>query len=335
MRLMNKNRHKIVDSAAEYIHVVLGITCEIVWDGQQNIKLPYYLKAGNFFMECFIEERKCLLMVTEELPDGSTLAKRVSEISNLMGMPVILVMENMDSVRRRILIANRTSFIIPGKQAYLPFMGALLTERGMANMSSTEKQTFSPAAQVLLLSHLQKESFAGKIISEISKYFPYSVKTVAAAAKELEQAGICTIEGDNSGKYLHWIPKEEIWNKSYPWLTSPVQDVLYCDRIEMIPETLRYVTYDKALSEYTFMADFSGESFAVYKNDDAIKKLKNNGTFNSVEGRYRIELWKYNPALLANGNMVDALSLALCYKECSDERVMAELNKLINRICKD
>ncbi len=335
MRLMNKNRHKIVDSAAEYIHVVLGITCEIVWDGQQNIKLPYYLKAGNFFVECFIEERKCLLMVTEELPDGSTLAKRVSEISNLMGMPVILVMENMDSVRRRILIANRTSFIIPGKQAYMPFMGALLTERGMANVSSTEKQTFSPAAQVLLLTHLQKESFEGKIISEIAKHFPYSVKTVAAAAKELEQAGICMIEGDNSGKYLHWIPREEIWDKAYPWLTSPVQDVLYCDRIEMIPETLRYVTYDKALAEYTFMADFSGEAFAVYKNDDAIKKLKNNGMFNAVEGKYRIELWKYNPALLANGNMVDALSLALCYKECSDERVMAELNKLINRICKD
>lgn len=334
MRLMNKNRHKIVDSAAEYIHVVLGITCEIVWDGQQNIKLPYYLKAGNFFVECFIEERKCLLMVTEELPDGSTLAKRVSEISNLMGMPVILVMENMDSVRRRILIANRTSFIIPGKQAYMPFMGALLTERGMANVSSTEKQTFSPAAQVLLLTHLQKESFEGKIISEIAKHFPYSVKTVAAAAKELEQAGICMIEGDNSGKYLHWIPREEIWDKAYPWLTSPVQDVLYCDRIEMIPETLRYVTYDKALAEYTFMADFSGEAFAVYKNDDAIKKLKNNGMFNAVEGKYRIELWKYNPALLANGNMVDALSLALCYKDSDDERVMGELNNLIKKICK-
>lgn len=335
MRLMNKNRQKIVDSAAEYIHVVLGITCEIVRDGQQNIKLPYYLKAGNLFVECFIEERKCLLMVTEELPDGSTLAKRVCEISNLMGVPVILVMENMDSVRRRILIANRTSFIIPGKQAYMPFMGALLTERGMANVSSTEKQIFSPAAQVLLLTHLQKESFEGKIISEIAKHFPYSVKTVAAAAKELEQAGICMIEGDNSGKYLHWIPREEIWDKAYTWLTSPVQDVLYCDRIEMIPETLRYVTYDKALAEYTFMADFSGEAFAVYKNDDAIKKLKNNGMFNAVEGKYRIELWKYNPALLANGNLVDALSLALCYKECSDERVMAELNKLINRICKD
>lgn len=335
MWLMNKNRYKIIDSAAEYIHVVFGIACEIVWDGQQNIKLPYYLKAGNLFVECFIEEQRCLFMVTEELPDGSTLAKRVGEISNLMGKPVILVMENIDSVRRRMLITNRTSFIVPGKQAYLPFMGALLTERGMVSMSSTGRQTFSPAAQVLLLTHLQKESFEGKIFSEIAKHFPYSVKTVAAAAKELGQAGICMIEGDNSGKYLHWIPKVEIWDMSYPWLTNPVQDVLYCDRIENIPEILRYVTYDKALAEYTFMADSSSEAFAVYKNDDAIKKLKNKGMFNAVEGKYRIELWKYNPALMANDNVVDALSLALCYKECGDERVMSELTKLINRICKD
>ena len=91
------------------------------------------------------------------------------------------------------LITNRTSFIVPGKQAYLPFMGALLTERGMVSMSSTGRQTFSPAAQVLLLTHLQKESFEGKIFSEIAKHFPYSVKTVAAAAKELGKEGV-TIE---------------------------------------------------------------------------------------------------------------------------------------------
>ena len=331
---MNKNKHILVSKAADYIHVVLGIACEIVRDGGQSIKLPYYLKAGNMFVECLIEERKCMLMVADELPDGSTLAKRVGEISGIVGMPVVLVMENTDAVRRRMLIATRTSFIVPDKQAYLPFIGALLTERGMANELPAKKQAFSPATQVLLLTHLQKVSFEGMIISEISKLFPYSVKTVSAVAKELEQAGVCTLVGDNSGKYLHWILKEEIWDKAYPWLTSPIQGVLYCDSIGQIPDALRFVTYDKALAEYTFMADFSGEAFAVYKNDDAIKKLKNNGTFNTVEGKYRIELWKYNPALLAKDGIVDALSLALCYKDCDDERVMGELKNLIKKICK-
>ena len=323
-----------MDKTAEYLHAVLGLACEIEGTGGQKIKLPYYLKAGNQFVECFIEGHKCLLMVTDELPDGATLAKRVDEINRITETMVVLVLENIDAVRRRVLIANRISFVVPGKQVYLPFVGALLAERGLDNSSVAAKQIFSPAAQVLLLTHLQKESLDGRIISEIAKQLPYSVKTVSAAAKELELSGVCTVEGDNSGKYLHFMAREEIWDKAYPWLTSPVQEVLYCDRIELIPEALRFVTYDKALAEYTFMADFSGEAVAVFKNDDAIKRLKNNGTFNAVEGKYRVELWKYNPALLAKDGVVDALSLALCYKDSDDERVIGELNNLVKKICK-
>lgn len=335
MRIMNRNRHKLIDRAADYLHAVLGIGCEIADDEGRKITLPYYLRAGNQFVECFIDGQKCMLMVADELPDGSTLAKRIDEISKTTGIRVILVMENVDAVRRRMLIANRTSFVVPGKQTYLPFMGALLTERGLANAAAVGKQFFSPAAQVMLLSHLQGDSFEGRNISEIATQFPYSIKTVAVAAKELEQAGVCTVEGDNSGKYLHLIAKEEIWDKAYRWLSNPIRDVMYCDDTELIPGALRFVTYDKALAEYTFMADFSGEAVAVYKNDDTVKKLKNSGVLNPVEGRCRVELWKYNPALLAKGGTVDALSLALCYKETDDERVAGELNKLIKRICKD
>ena len=332
--LMNKGKHKLIDRTVDYLHTVLGVACDILGDVSQKVRLPYYLKAGNVFVEGIIEGRSCLLVIADELPDGTALAKRTGELGAIVGKPVVLVLENIDTIRRRVLIANRTCFIVPGKQVYLPFMGALLAERGMGNKAVNAKQAFSPAAQVLLLTHLQKEPFEGRIISEIAKQFPYSVKTVSAAAKELEQAGVCTTEGDNSGRFLRFMAREEIWDKAYSWLTSPVQEVLYCDSMVLIPEGLRFVTYDRALSEYTFMANFSGEAFAVYKNDDAIKKLKNDGTFNAVEGKYRIELWKYNPALLAKDGMVDALSLALCYKDSDDERVIGELNNLVKRICK-
>jgi hypothetical protein len=63
--------------------------------------------------------------------------------------------------------------------------------------------------------------------------------------------------------------------------------------------------------------------------------LKNNGAFNPVEGKCRVELWKYNPALLAKGGMVDALSLSLCYKDSDDERVVGEIKSLVKRICMD
>lgn len=332
---MNKDKKRLIEKAMEYLGTVLGITCEMSGDEERTVKLPYYLKAGNQFVECILDTMKSLLVIPDELPDGTTMAKRINDIDIMTGHQVILLLENIDALRRKVLIANRTSFIVPGKQVYLPYLGALLTERGMAYTTETGKQTFTPAAQVLLLWHLQRENLDGRNISETAKRFPYSVKTVSGAAKELEQAGICEIEGDNSGKYLHLIRKDEIWYKVYDKLTSPIQEVMYCDEIGMIPEGLRYVTYDKALAEYTFMADFSGEAYAVFKNDDTIKRLKNGGAFNKVEGKYRIELWKYNPALLAEGGMVDGLSLALCYKDTDDERVMGELSDLVKKICKD
>lgn len=308
---------------------------EMVDDGGQTPQLPYYLKAGNQFCKGKIDGRECLLVIPDVLADGSTLARRAKEISEKVGMMTVLVLENIDAVRRRVLVSNKTDFVVPGKQAYLPTMGAVFSERGMAQSVMQERQLLSPAAQVLLLFHLQRRSLEGRIISEIAQNLPYSIKTVSAAAKELEQSGICTMEGDNSGKTLHFLSKGKIWNEAYPLLTSPIQEVLYIDDISFIPVELRFVSFDKALAAYTFMADFDKKAYAVSKNDEMIKTLKSNGVLNAVEGKYRIELWRYAPALLTENDTVDALSLALCYKDSDDERVAEELKNMVNRICKD
>ena len=319
----------------EYLNNVLGIQLEIADDSAQVPKLPYYLKAGNQFKTGTIDGRECLLIIPDVFAEGSAMAKRTREITENTGMLTVLILENIDAVRRRILVVNRTDFIVPDKQVYLPSMGAVFKERGLAKAVIPEKHMMSPAAQVLLLWHLQRETLEGKNISEMAKNFPYSIKTVSAAVKELEQADICTIQGDNSGKTLHFLPKGEVWDDVYPMLTSPIQEVMYCDDISMIPAEMRFVTYDKALAAYTFMADFDKKAYAVNKNDETIKGLKYNGILNAVEGLYRIELWKYDPALLSEGDTVDALSLALCYKDSDDERVTDELRNMINRICKD
>lgn len=333
--LMSKGRQRLINMAGEYLQSVLGVMFRTEDSSTQSVRLPYYLSAGSKLEGCTIDGHKCLLVMPDELADGSTLSKRVSEITQRTGVTVVLLVENIDAVRRRALIANRTDFIVPGKQAYLPSLGAVFTERGLAQAQTSAKQALSPAAQVLLLFHLQIASLEGRIISEIAREFPYSIKTISAAVKEMEQCDVCTTQGDNSGKFLHFLPKGEIWEKTRSLLTSPIQDVVFCDTVESIPEQIRFVTYDKALAEYTFMADFGKKTYAVYKNDDTIKRLKKDGAFNAVEGAYRIELWKYDPALMAKGNMVDALSLALCYKDSDDERVAGELSEMVKRICRD
>ena len=45
-----------------------------------------------------------------------------------------------------------------------------------------------------------------------------------------------------------------------------------------------------------------------------------------------IEVWRYNPMLLAKSNVVDPLSLYLSLKTNEDERVRIELKNLINNV---
>jgi hypothetical protein len=40
---------------------VLGVTCKIVGDAP-DIILPYYLKAGNLFVEGFVDAQKCMFL---------------------------------------------------------------------------------------------------------------------------------------------------------------------------------------------------------------------------------------------------------------------------------
>lgn len=333
---MNKDIQQLLNRASDYLSSILGIKFKVNEDNDSHLNLPYYLKSGNTFVVCTLDGHNRLLVIpSTELPDGSTITKRMADISSRTDLRPILVIENIDSVRRKHLINNRTEFIVPGKQVYLPSMGSFLTERGLAQGKTVERKCFSPAAQVLLLYHLQKVSFDGQIISAVAEKIPYSIKTISSAVKELEQAGVCVVIGDNSGKRLQFIPKNKIWHEAYHLLNSPIQEVLFCDNIEMIPAGIRYASYDEALSQYTFMAESDRTAFAVYKNGEVVKKLKGDGFFNKVEGKYRVELWKYNPALLAKGDTVDALSLALCYKDSDDERVIAEIEKLIERTCED
>jgi hypothetical protein len=46
-------------------------------------------------------------------------------------------------------------------------------------------------------------------------------------------------------------------------------------------------------------------------------------------GEHVVEVWRYDPKLLGNNNIVDVLSLYLSLRDTSDERVHKEINQLM------
>jgi hypothetical protein len=66
--------------------------------------------------------------------------------------------------------------------------------------------------------------------------------------------------------------------------------------------------------------------------------MKENNDFiglNEFEGKYCLEIWKYDPMLLINNleknDLVDPLSLYLSLQNNHDERIKMELDKLKNK----
>jgi hypothetical protein len=92
-----------------------------------------------------------------------------------------------------------------------------------------------------------------------------------------------------------------------------------------------------ALPEYTDMNPSRQEYYSIEKTSFyALQRNNELQDANEYDGRYCLELWKYNPLKLVgemqtNENVVDPLSLYLSLKDEQDERVEMALTQIIEK----
>lgn len=92
-----------------------------------------------------------------------------------------------------------------------------------------------------------------------------------------------------------------------------------------------------ALPEYSDLNPSKQIFYAIEKS--IFNSLEKNNTLvnrNEYEGRYAIEVWKYNPLTLVDKlpndrSVVDPLSLYLSLKDSRDERVQMALKQIIKK----
>jgi DNA-binding Lrp family transcriptional regulator len=185
----------------------------------------------------------------------------------------------------------------------------------------------------LILYHLQKETLEGIPFGSISDRLGYSLKTVSLIATELKDLDICQhIQLDSKTKSLEFKSKDkrQLWNNVLPYLSSPIHKVVYTYP-EDVENIERYSCYDNALAHYTDIIDSSQRCYAVDKRSISVNSIGIKSDLNFI-GAVRLELWKYNPSILAEDGIIDPLSMYLCYKDDDNERVLGEINKLVDKI---
>ncbi|MCD8312582.1 MAG: hypothetical protein LUC24_00295 [Bacteroidales bacterium] len=328
---------KDIDS---YLNKVLGLKFESEEELQKGLG-PVPAAVGNCFEceLCAIEGEEYALLVQKNPADRlSLLIRNVRLAEKSLGLECVLVTDMMDNTLRRQFISHRISFVVPLRQIYIPQLGTYFTENKLN--AYKEVDSLTPAAQFLLLYHLEKRPFDDTNLSSIAGELGYTPKTVTVVAGELKRAGLCEIAASSSKtkKLIFTCSGRELWDKAWPMLSSPIQQVGYVPE-DAIGRSVRLPSSgENAIARFSHRLEmgkkpglvFARKCCAVRKRTPQGFKLHEAATITNFPGAVRIEFWRYDPNKLAYRGYVDPLSLALCYKGDPSRSVHTQLMRIID-----
>lgn len=263
-------------------------------------------------------------------PSPKVCAITANRVSDIMGCPIVFILESSPSYERQRLIDKDVFFVMGNKFANLPMLVANERIR-----KSRPAKRFTPTAQYILLYHLQVESLEGLSARDMSNKLPYSYESITLGLTCLNDLGICLkVSGGTKSKIIHFSAKgKELWDKAADYLISPVEKRVYCD--SLVTESRFVKCSINALSHYTWLNPDNSLMLMMSKKElqslIAEKVLHN---MNEFDGNVMIEVWKYPVVSIigSDNEWVDKLSLAISLREDDDPRVEGEVERLIHEI---
>lgn len=323
-----------------YLEEVLGLDAS-VQTLQENTQgaLPLYIREGLQLYSLRIAGNHMILVQPREaVPNTAQVVKYLDTIGQVYHQPVALLAEQLDGLQRKRLIEQQVDFIVPGKQLYLPHL--LMDLREVLHRRSRPRQTFKllPSAQCMLLYHLRQKKELRPLgdlsFKELAHLFHYTPTAITKAADNLVQADLCAITGTKE-KYLRFKgERQELWVNARSYLVSPVLKRVFVDRkpdLFMLPSNL------SALPAYSDLNSSRQRYYAMERTHYfSMRKDRSLINENEQEGAICLEIWKYDPIIVANAmtvgeDVVDPLSLYLSLKDADDERIDIALEQLLEK----
>ena len=320
----------LIQSLKKYIAHTLGEELELEKLLEKSLdRLPLYLIKGYTLYKGSIQNKQMIFAYIQDKSNHTPqrLKKDVEVLSNTLKLPIVYVFPALESYNRLRLVEKKIPFVVPQKQLYIPFLIISFTE--IKEKKNRSREWLSPASQCILLYHLEIENLDGINFNSIGRTIGYSSMSITRAAEELENFELVKIEGQRRERFLKFREaKNELWNASLQYLTSPVKASMFLRKLPTGLQLLK--TYDNALSVYSNLSPGNKPAYAVGPED--FKYLKNeldNLGVDHFEGEIHLEVWKYSPKILSRTDFVDPLSLYLSMKNERDDRIQIALNQLI------
>ncbi len=297
--------------------------------------MPLFLRTRYDLCSLKLFGRRFLLALETGAPDSpSVYEAQTATLSRQLGEPVTVVVPALPSAARNRMVQRGIPFIVPGSQMFLPT--ALIDLRERQPKPSPEPvpgKPLTPAAQCVLLTHLQQEPLDACRLSEIAAKVGYSPIMLTKVKTELEAAHLCEAIREGRSQRLRFaFSGRALWEQALPLLSSPVRTRHWMEASTLTVPALPAGM--SALSRSTMVEDDRLPTYAVSKK--SLPALIENRSFRqalgSEEAHFGLEAWHYDPFVVSKHTTVDPLSLYLSLRESPDERVQQQLETLLEGV---
>jgi len=295
--------------------------------------LPLFLRERYQFGRTRLFGQSLLVALEQGHAESATpgeYEKHADTLRAQTGEPVVLVLPALPSYVRNRMVRCGLPFIVPGSQIFLPTALIDLRERFRQPTPKAGKP-LTPAAQCVLLYHLQRQPLENMPLREIAERIGYSPVMLTKVKAELHAAELCEPRRIGRSVALHFTTAgRQLWDAARPLLSSPIVKTVWLHgEIPGYPALQAGLT---ALSRRTMIADDRLPTFALLL--EVFHANLERGLFHGCPGPedadFKMEVWSYNPLLFANNEAIDSLSLFLSLRDYPDERVQQQLETLIN-----
>jgi hypothetical protein len=306
---------------------VLSIGMELKrWPGETS--LPAFLRETYAFLAAGVLGTRCLFLVDRavHLTTPAAIRKHIFEVLKRWDGEVVYVAAAIDSARRKQLIDQNVPFVVPGNQVYLPMLGIDLREHFKSVRGAG--QSLSPAAQAAFLHILQHPDKGALSTQEVAGSLGYSSMSMSRTFDQLESAGLGRSSSAGKRRLMELAgPRRDLWERALPLLRSPVAESIPMPR-DLLHGPAAGLS---ALASYTSIAEPRMPVIAVPV--DPWRSVRNKLVHQQPGGTdaalVEVEAWIYPPKAVADGPVVDRLSLYLSLGATTDERVEAALGELL------
>ena len=323
--LLAKTKQKMKDAIIQYLSEGFGRV-----EGGEYIKLPrsmpLVVTSGYKFCKCRVLGSECVLAMAAEnaVHTPRRVQKQLALVEAEMKMPVVFATRRLQPHDKARYVALRVPLVVPGKVAYLPFVGAMqdTSHRDFVVNSST----LSAVAQQVVLAFLEHRIAAPVGVKEVVELLGYSIPAVQNSFRELEYFGIGERVRRKSSRAFEFVfsaSGRRLWEKARPFLASPVRKVV---GLAIPPHEGCVVAGVDALAALGRLNDQPPTVFATAFDRFAKRGFDIVSVFGAP---YLLQLWSYAPQRLGGDRGMDVLSLVLSLGDERDDRVQIEIDRIL------